>query len=56
MKIPISCHSSDRYKYGATRVGYIVGFRVASVPEPSTALLAALGLLGLLAVGWRRAA
>jgi len=31
-----------------------VGFRVTSVPEPSTAVLTALGLLGLLAWGRRR--
>ena len=30
------------------------GFRVATVPEPSTAVLAALGLIGLAAWGWRR--
>jgi Sulfatase-modifying factor enzyme 1/PEP-CTERM motif len=31
-----------------------VGFRVATIPEPSTVVLAALGLVGLAALGWRR--
>ena len=33
----------------------VIGFRVASVvPEPSTAVLAALAFAGLAALGWRR--
>ena len=32
----------------------VFGFRVATVPEPSTAVLAALGLIGFAAWGWRR--
>ncbi len=31
-----------------------VGFRVAFIPEPSTVILAAIGLVGLAAFGWRR--
>ncbi len=39
--------------YGYPNYGsYGIGFRVATVPEPSTAILAALGLLGL--IGMRR--
>jgi len=31
-----------------------VGFRVASIPEPSTLVLLGMGVVGLLAWGWRR--
>ena len=31
-----------------------IGFRVAMVPEPSSFVLAALGLIGLVAYGWRQ--
>ena len=31
-----------------------IGFRVASIPEPSSILLLLLGLLGLLAYPWRK--
>lgn len=33
---------------------YCLGFRVATVPEPGTAVLAVLGFLALVAWGWRR--
>ena len=31
-----------------------IGFRIARVPEPSSRILAALGLMGFAAWGWRR--
>ncbi len=37
-----------------TGVSDTVGFRLAMVPEPSSVVLAALGLIGLAAWGWRR--
>ncbi len=37
-----------------TKETYFFGFRVATVPEPSTAVLAALGLVCLAIAGWRR--
>jgi formylglycine-generating enzyme required for sulfatase activity len=45
----------DRAKTEPHGVSYGFGFRVAMIPEPSTALLLALGLAGLAAVGRRRA-
>ncbi len=50
-----SLRSADRNGDDVPSVEYnFVGFRVASVPEPSTAVLAAFGLAGLIAWGWRR--
>ena len=34
--------------------GSSIGFRVATIPEPSTAVLGAIGLVGLATFGWRR--
>lgn len=39
--------------WATQRTGHVVGFRVATVPEPSTLTLAAFGTLSLLAYGWR---
>jgi sulfatase modifying factor 1 len=46
--------SSNRGNDTPTDANVIVGFRVASVPEPSTLVLAALGALALLAINRRR--
>ena len=40
--------ASYRYNYDPANESVIIGFRVASVPEPSTGLLVLLGLSGLL--------
>ena len=40
--------ASNRYDNNPTNEFYYGGFRVASVPEPSTGLLVLLGLSGLL--------
>ncbi len=40
--------ASSRFSRNPTFEYYDVGFRVASVPEPSTGLLVVLGLSGLL--------
>ena len=47
--------ASDRgsYLYPTVR-SYLVGFRVASIPEPSTFALLAMGAVALLAYAWRR--
>jgi formylglycine-generating enzyme required for sulfatase activity len=44
----ISLDASSRSGHDPTREFFSVGFRVASVPEPSTGLLVVLGLSGLL--------
>lgn len=46
--------SSSRGNFGTADGYYTIGFRVASVPEPSTLLLGALGMIGLLWRGKRR--
>jgi formylglycine-generating enzyme required for sulfatase activity len=51
---PDVLRSSSRYSANPTDENVIFGFRVATVPEPSTLLLAAVGLIGLAAWGWRR--
>ena len=38
----------------AATEGLMIGFRVATIPEPSTAVLGLLALAGVLAFGWRR--
>ena len=50
----INLRSSSRF-VGPPPVGIsTVGFRVATVPEPSTAVLAIVGMIGLALYGWRR--
>jgi len=44
----------SNYGSASAEFGYF-GFRVASIPEPSTGLLVMVGLLGLAARNWRRA-
>ncbi len=46
--------SSNRGGISPTFEYYLFGFRVASVPEPSTAVLAAFALVSLIAWTWRR--
>jgi len=46
--------ASDRGNYDPTGEIHFIGFRVASVPEPSTLVLLGMGALGLLAFAWRR--
>ncbi len=48
-----SLHASFRSSNNPTIEDGVVGFRVASIPEPSTLLLGALAGMGLL--WWRRA-
>jgi formylglycine-generating enzyme len=48
-------HSSYRYNGCYPSIeGYDIGFRVASVPEPSTLALLGIGAIGLLGWAWRR--
>ena len=47
-------HASYRRFTFATLEGGTRGFRVVSIPEPSTLILLATGALGLLVYGWRR--
>ena len=44
--------SSNRFSAGPTGEGDVVGFRVASVPEPSTAVLVLMGVGALYL--WKR--
>lgn len=46
--ISVNLVASNRYSFNPTSEFYNSGFRVASVPEPSTGLLVLLGLSGLL--------
>ncbi len=46
--------ASLRGNGGFTGENYVIGFRIAMVPEPGTGLLVIAGLLGL--AGWRKAA
>jgi len=48
---PGNLAASGRSFFGPKGEGNFVGFRVAMVPEPSTALLLACGLAGLAAAG-----
>jgi formylglycine-generating enzyme required for sulfatase activity len=54
---PIGMASLNRYYWPPTDVNASFGFRVASVPEPSTLALLAAGAIGLAGYGlrWRRA-
>ena len=49
-----SLRSSSRRQASPTFESFDVGFRVATIPEPSTAVLAAFGFIALAALGWRR--
>ena len=44
----LASSTQDNYDLYPSQESYISGFRVASVPEPSTGLLVVLGLGGLL--------
>ena len=46
-------HASRSSKAGMSYENDLAGFRVASVPEPSTLTLLVYGVVGLLAYGWR---
>ncbi len=46
--------ASTRYNINPTDEYSVVGFRVATVPEPSTAVLAIVGMVCLAIAGWRR--
>jgi len=46
--------SSTPYQLGAADASTEVGFRVASIPEPSTIALAAIGMVALFVIGHRR--
>jgi formylglycine-generating enzyme required for sulfatase activity len=52
----VSTHLAASFWLGADPFGesFLLGFRVAMIPEPSTALLLATGLAGLAAAGGRR--
>ncbi len=52
--VPGSLSVLARGDYPPPGESYQFGFRVAMIPEPSTALLLACGLAGLAAVGRRR--
>lgn len=45
--------SSNRIGASPSAQSFVIGFRVASIPEPSTIVLAALGVFALLAYRWR---
>ena len=51
--ISYSLHASYRYYYTPAVESYIVGFRVASVPEPGSICLLVCGLAAGL-IWWRR--
>lgn len=50
----VSLQSSSRDVGDPSFEGGLIGFRVATVPEPSSFILGALGLAGVAAYGWRR--
>jgi formylglycine-generating enzyme required for sulfatase activity len=53
----IALHASGRnFTFDAAAETFDIGFRVATIPEPSSTILAAFGLAGLAACGWRRRA
>jgi formylglycine-generating enzyme required for sulfatase activity len=53
----IALHASGRnLTLFSTAEEVDIGFRVATIPEPSSVLLAAIGLAGLVPCGWRRRA
>ena len=46
--------ASDRFSRAPADEVSVIGFRVAIIPEPSTAVLTAMGLVCLAIAGWRR--
>ncbi len=41
-------HASNRYEYDPTNDGYVIGFRVSEVPEPTSLAILAFGGIGVL--------
>ncbi len=53
-RLSASMLASVKYDVRPASSGYDLGFRVATIPEPSTLALAAFGFVALAAWGWRR--